>query len=370
MSANNLLGLIYTNARDELLPEITAVRAMGSVPFAGRYRLVDFQLSNMVNAGVTAVGLITKANYRSLMDHVGSGKPWDLSRKREGVAFLPPFNTVTTGPVNAKIDAFYGNLDYITNSKKEYVLICDSNVICNVDYEAMLKAHIAKGADITVAYANGGVPKIDGRMIMTLDENGKVVDAVSSVGDEEGVCYCLNTYIFKRSLFEKLLHEAHSRRVPFFTAVILSNIDKLSVYGYEFDGFVRTIDSLQSYYDISMELLDRENRKQLFAAERPVYTKVKDAAPAIYSVDSSVKNSLVANGCIVEGEVENCILFRGVHIGKGAKIKNSIIMQDTFIGEGACAECVIMDKDTVLKPRKHICGSPNYPVYISKGTVI
>ena len=368
MAANNVLGIIFSNAYDEVLPQLTALRTMGSVPFAGRYRLIDFQLSHMVNAGISQVGIITKSNYRSLMDHVGNGKPRELSRKRGGMTILPPFNTPETGMFKGKADSLYGSIDYISSSDKDYVIMADCNVICNIDYDSLLKAHIAKNADITIAYANGIPPAVNSATEFTFDENGRIIDDRYVECRSSSVNYSLKIMVIGRTLLERLLHEAHSARIDDFETIIIKNLSLLGIYGYEVKGFVRTLESLRSYYEVSMDILNPENRKALFAS--PVYTKVRDQFPAVYGISAKVKNSLIADGCKIDGEVENCILFRGVTVAKGAKLKNCIIMQDSYIGDNSEIECVIADKQVVVKPNKKLCGASNYPVYIGKGIVI
>lgn len=370
MSAKNVLGIIFSNAYDEAVPELTALRTMGSIPFAARYRLIDFPLSNMVNAGIPQVGVITKSNYRSLMDHIGTGKPWDLSRKREGMTLLPPFNTPATGITSGKVDSLYGSISYISKSAKEHVLLTDCNVICSMDYEKLIKAHTAKDADITIAYANGNPPAIENGTELILDADGRVVDTGIIDCYSGSANYSLKVMIIRRTLLERLLHEAHSAKIDDFETIISKNVKHLRIYGYEQTGFVRVLGSLQNYFDISLELLKLENRKALFTPDRPVYTKVSDQVPSIYGIGADVKNSLIADGCKIYGEVENSILFRGVTVEKGAKIKNSIVMQNTFIGENSTLNCVIIDKSAVVKPNKMLCGAENYPVYIGKGIVI
>ena len=370
MSAKNVLGIIFSNAYDEVLPQLTALRTMGSVPFAGRYRLIDFPLSNMVNAGISKVGVITKSNYRSLMDHIGTGKPWDLSRKREGMTLLPPFSFANLGVPAGKADALYGSISYISDSNKDYVLLTDCNIICNMDYEDMIKAHIAKNADITLAYAKGVPPMIPDACEFELGENGRVLSDTLIECYTGEANYSLKTMIIGRTLLERLLHEAHSARIDDFETILGNNVNHLNVYGYEVKGYVKVLESLQSYYDASMEILKSENRKQLFVAERPFLTKVRDQVPAFYGMESKVSNSLIADGCKIEGEVENSILFRGVTVAKGAKVKNAIIMQDSFVGENASVESVILDKKVIVKPGKKLCGDSSYPVYVGKGIVI
>ncbi len=337
MRANNVLGIIYASTYDQSLPELTNMRTMGSVPFGGRYRLIDFPLSNMVNSGISKVGVITKSNYRSLMDHLGTGKPWDLSRKREGMFILPPFNSAedSGGLFANRIDALIGCTSFISSSTNEYVLLCDCNTICNIDLNLLFDAHEQSGADITAAYCHGTVPALSNTMTFDLDSDGRIKEiAISSTGGAEG------------------------------------NYGALKICGYKTEGFVVTLDSLKSFYDANMALLDLGNRSELFCRERPVYTKVRDEVPAIYGLGADVKNSLIADGCKIEGKVENSILFRGVTIGKDAVVKNSIVMQGAYVGSGATLNSVIMDKISIIKPDKSLCGTDTFPVYVGKGIVV
>ncbi|MCR4615587.1 MAG: glucose-1-phosphate adenylyltransferase subunit GlgD [Clostridiales bacterium] len=371
MRVNNIVGIIYSNAYDSALSELTALRTMGSVPFGGRYRLIDFALSEMVNSGITKVGVITKNNYRSLMDHLGTGKSWDLSRKKDGMFILPPFSNADSHKAyNNRIEALTGTLDFIRNSKEDYVVMCDCNVLCNIDLGKFFHAHIESGADITIAYHHGKTPATD-PVTFELDGSGRIISApLANISSEESD-YSLNIYVLRRSLLERLINEANSMGcTSFLRDVIGRNLEKLKIYGYEVADFVRVIDSLQSYFNISLELLDKDNRKALFHPERPVYTKVRDNESAFYALGSNVGNSLVADGCKIYGTVENCILFRDVVVSKNAVVRNSIIMQDSYIGEGARAENVIFDKGVTLKPGKVLCGALDYPVYVGKNITV
>ncbi len=370
MATNNVLGIIFSNACDKVIPELTALRAMGSVPFAGRYRLIDFPLSNMVNAGITKVGVITNSNYRSLMDHIGNGKPWDLSRKREGLTILPPFNQPDAGMYKGKAEALHGSIDYISKSGKDYVILSDCNTVSNLDYEDMLRFNARKNADITIACAYGIPANIPNAVEFVTDDTDKVTEIKYIDYFSRAVNYSLNTLIIKRTLLERLLREATAKRIVDFEEIFASNIENLNIYCYKQDGYVKTIESISSYYNISMDLLNPDVRKALFDRNRPIYTKTGDRTPAIYGIAANVHNSLIADGCKIEGEVENCILFRGVKIGKGAKVKNSIIMQDCVIGDNTDIDCVITDKNVNVRQGKKLCGASNYPVYIGKGIVI
>lgn len=369
MINNNVLGIIFSSAYDEKIREMTNIRTMGSIPFAGRYRLIDFVLSNMVNCGISKVGVITKSNYQSLLDHLGSGKAWDLSRKTDGMTILPPFNLGSGGVYSSRIEALSNVMDFITGCRKDYVVLADCNAICNIDYDEILNMHEKNGADITIAYKNGEVPNIDDRMVLTLDENKRVTEV--AVSPAVGVAdFSLNIIVISRMLLERLINDAKSQNFKSFEQdIIQNNVSNLKIYGYEVKEYAKVIDSLQSYYDISMGLV-KGDYKKLFNKERPVYTKSRDHMPATYGISSSVNNSLVGDGCIIKGKVENSIIFRGVTIEEGAEIKNSIIMQDTFIGSGAKINCAILDKGVVVKPARELSGAPTYPLYVGKKIIV
>ena len=370
MATPNVLGIIYSNVYDDCLSELTSVRTMGSVPFAGRYRLIDFVLSGMVNGGIAKVGISTKANYQSLMDHIGSGKAWDLSRKRDGMTILPPFNLTGSGGVyKSRLEALSGMLQYISESGKDYILLSDCNVVCNLDYEKIIDEHIKGGADITIAYKRGVAPKLGDNMSFELDGD-RITKVIVGEAGETAVNYSLNIMVLSRVLLERLVHGAMGQGYESFERdVIGKNVGSLNIKGYKVDGYARTIDSLQSYYDISMALLTGEF-KDLFAKDLPVYTKVRDDMPAIYGVCAGAKNSLVADGCIIKGTVENSILFRGAYVAEGAVVKNSIIMQDSYISQNSKVNCAILDKQVVIKPGREISGADSYPIYIGKNITV
>lgn len=370
MIGSNVLGIIYSNVYDEQLSDLTSMRTMGSVPFAGRYRLIDFVLSNMVNCGISKVGISTKSNYQSLMDHLGSGKPWDLSRKLEGMTLLPPFNLLGSGGMyKSRIEALESMMNYISRSNKEYVMLADCNVVCNLDYGDIIEKHIESGADITIAYKRGIKPSINDTMIFDLDGD-RITSMTMGESVGEAVNYSLNIIVIKKALLETLINAANSMgQVSFERDIIGSNLNSLYIRGHKVDEFAKTIDSRQSYYDISMSLVAGEYR-QLFQFGRPIYTKVRDDMPAIYGLSANAKDSLIADGCVIKGTVENSILFRGVYVAEGAVIKNSIVMQDSYVSQGAHINCAILDKEVVIKPNKELSGASTYPIYIGKNITI
>ena len=371
MIGKDVLGILYTDAYNDCISELTALRTTGSVPFGGRYRFIDFPLSNMVNSGITKVGVITKNNYRSLMDHVGSGKSWDLSRKNSGLFILPPYN-FGGGKYKGRLEALRNTMDFIQASSEEYVLLCDTNIICNMDFKKLIKYHESKNSDITICYKEGKYPQLANLMRFSVDADGVIADMTVPPKAEEGEgTFGVNIIVMKKSLLERLVNQATAGDYDVFEKeVIMKNIDKLNIYGYKIDTYCSVIDSMQTYYDTNMDLLDPAVSAQVFDRNNPVYTKVHDDMPAIYGVDSKAKNCVFADGCKIEGEVENSVLFRGVQVAKGAVVKNSVIMQSCYIGEDANLNCVIMDKNGVIRPRKSISGDSAYPIYIGKNISI
>ncbi len=368
--ANDVLAIIHSNAYDEALPELTNMRTMGSVPFGGRYRLIDFMLSNLVNAGISKVGVITKSNYQSLMDHLGTGKPWDLSRKRSGMYLLPPFLLGETGTFDSRIESIKGNMHFISRSTEEYVLVADCNVVINFSVDELIKFHEQSKADISVLCKHGKTPDLSNLMTFDIGEDNRVTKVTVGAQSEEAD-YSLNVFFMKKALLERLFNEAYAmHKTSMAIDIFQANVKSLRICAMKTDKFTASIDSLATYYKANMMLLDSANRNDLFSKDRPVYTKVRDDMPALYAIDSDVKNSLVSDGCEIKGEVEGSVLGRGVKVEKGAVIKNCVIMQDCFIGSGAHIENAILDKNVVFKPGKTLVGADDFPVYVGKGIVI
>ncbi len=371
MRGNNVVGIIFSNMHDDTLRQITNIRTFGSVPFGGRYRTIDFPLSNMVNSGVNKVGVITKSNYQSLMDHLGSGKAWDLSRKREGLFILPPFGNGNSMYSN-RIEALNGISNFLRQCKEEYVILSDCDMVCNLDYKKILEAHLENNADITIVYKSSAMPEdLIEPVELELNSNGKVTDIVVGIKKGEKCNWSMGIYVMKKDFLRKVIADAVSRnRSNFVRDILQLGVLESKIYGYKFEGYVGALDSMQSYFNVNMDLMNIDILNDLFNPMRPIYTKVRDEMPARYGLSSSVSNSIVADGCLIEGEVENCVLFRGVQIGKGCKITNSIIMQDTVISKDVTLDYVISDKDVVFGEGKSMLGVDSYPIYVSKGSVV
>lgn len=371
--AHSAVGVIFSNIHDENIPELSRHRTMASIPYGGRYRLIDFALSNMVNAGITTVGVVTKYNYQSLLDHLGSGKDWDLARKDGGIILLPPYSDETDTPYNNRLEALKGITGFLNHRNEEYVVISDCDGIAHIDIADIIAYHEEKGADITMAY-HEETGKIDQSYFLTFaaNETGRIEEVQISpktTATSKSNVY-INIMVINREFLLNIIQDAVTRGLTSFGKDILTKqVDSLKLYAYHFSGYYAGINSLQKYYQHSMELLDKKTRDELFGA-RDIYTKVRDSAPSMYADDAIVKNSLISDGCVIEGTVENCILFRGVKIGKGSVIRNSIIMQDSVIGVGVELDSVITDKNVVIRDRRHLAGCAELPFFIGKGRMI
>lgn len=370
----NALGIIFPNSYDSLVPELVGERLMASIPFAGRYRMVDFILSSMVNCGIDNVSLIVRKNYHSLMDHLGSGREWDLTRKNGGLNIVPPFAEKTVKVYNGRVEALASVLDFLKDQKEKYVVMSDANIAVNFDFKAMIDAHIASGADVTVAYSEEKLPKaalesevLSKDLYYTLNvEDGRVTKIYMNKKEDTVQNLSMNIYVIDRELLIDQITTAFVRGYTYFERDILApQLDKLNVQAFKYDGYIARISGMKSYFDENMKLLDDANLDALFSAN-PVYTKIRDDNPTRYIKGAKAKNIMAADGCVIEGEVENSVLFRGVKVAKGAKVKNCVLMQDTVVEAGASVEYVISDKNVTISEGKELKGTDTFPVYVAK----
>ncbi|MBO5353709.1 MAG: glucose-1-phosphate adenylyltransferase subunit GlgD [Lachnospiraceae bacterium] len=376
-SKTSALGIIFPNSYDATVPELANVRLMASIPFASRYRLIDFILSGMSNSGIDNISLLVNKNYHSLMDHLGSGREWDLVRKNGGLTLFPPNAEKTSLHYTGRISALESMVGFLRHQKEEYVVIADTNCAVNFDFKDLVETHAASGADITIAYNESEIP--DGYLNLSGEggfyysyglDNGRITKIYVNPTEEGTHNLSMNIFVIKRELLIEMVDVAFVRGLRYFERdVLLNSLDKLNVRGYKFDGYVARITSLQSFFNENMKLLDDANLNALFDAA-PVYTKIRDDNPTRYIAGAKVENIMAADGCVIEGEVENSILFRGVKIEKGAKVKNSILMQDTVIKAGANIEYLITDKNVVVSDDKTMKGTDSYPIYITKNTTV
>ncbi len=374
-------GLIFSNIHDASIPELTKPRTMASIPFGGRYRLIDFALSNMVNSDITTVGLITHDNYQSLLDHIGTGKDWDLARRSGGIRILPPFITSSSRGdaklYQTRLEALVGVRNFVENCGADNVIISDCNMICNIDFTDALDNHIANDADITIITKLVNTTELKFPLdkyikVVEYNENGEITDYCTYDNQQGELHINTNMMILKRSYLLSVINEAESRGYDSFSRdVMRRNLGKHKFFAYEYDGYFNYIDSMQKYFFCNMKMLDSGKRKLVFHVKnRPVYTKVRNSAPTRYTESAKVTNSIIADGCVIEGVVENSILFRGVKVGKGTVIKNCILLQNTYTGEDVYLNCVVTDKDVTIKNGKMLSGHETLPFYIGKGTTV
>ncbi len=369
-----VMGMIFSNIYDSSLGELTNYRTVASLPFGGRYRQIDFVLSNMSNSGITKIGVITKYNYRSLMDHLGSCADWDLNRKNSGIEIIPPFASGSTIVYKGKLEALYSAVNFIDNNRYDYVLLSDSNVICNIDYRPVIEKHIKSKADITAIALPAD--KANGRKypaVFGTDNHGKVnavyVESTAKTGNYVG----MGMFLISRQKLVEVINNSYSKGVVHFERDFLQrdfNDKKLSINIYEYKGTALRNDSIQKYYANNMKLLNSNVRNSIFNEEAPIFTKVRDEIPTTYKTGSSVKNCLIADGCNLAGKVKNSILFRDVTIAENAFVSDCIIMQGTKIGKGATLKCVILDKNVTVKEGAALMGTPEHPVIIKKGETV
>lgn len=373
-------GIIFSNIHDANIPELTRNRTMASVPFGCRYRLIDFTLSNMVNSNINNVSVITHYNYQSLMDHIGSGKDWDLARRSGGIKILPPFITAYANNTNSlystRLEALKSVYNSISKITDDYVVLSDCDVICNIDLKDMIRCHTASGADITIAVKRVHLTKEKAKInvILDSDESGRITDVKAGLTNFEGEADInLNIMVMHRQYLQDIVLDAIAHNYDSLTKdILLKNVERKVYRTYRYEGYFACISSSQDYYASSMELInDSDVRAQLFGVKnRPIYTKVRNSAPTYYSPEAKVKNSLIADGCQIFGEVENSIIFRGTKIGKGTVVKNCILFQDTFTGENVKLNCVIADKNVVIRDNKNLSGDETLPFYLAKGKMI
>ncbi len=374
MSAkNNVLGLIFASMHDSDVIDLTKKRTMGSIPFGGRYRLIDFPLSNMVNSGIKEVGVITKSNYGSLLDHLGSGREWDLSGKNGGLHLLPPFSHVDSGMYRGRLEALNGVWDFVEHSNAEYVIMSDCDVVTTIDYKAAIKFHEESKADITVVYGKHPYDsnKEQTATVLGLDEEGRVNDVMIDPQIAGECSIFLNMFVIAKDVLRNIVVNSASRSEYNFTKdVMQAKKNEYRIMGFEHKNYFSKIDSMMAYYDANMALLKTENRENLFIKSAPIYTKIRDNGPVKFGLESDITNSLIADGCVIDGTVENCVLCRGARISKDAVVKDCIIMQDTIIGKKCNISNVITDKNVEIGDEKIMTGSASYPLYIGKNAVI
>jgi len=368
------MGIIFSNIYDSRMGALTEIRTSASIPVGGRYRQVDFILSNMANSGIRHIGIVTKYNYQSLLDHLGSCQEWDLNLNTHGVVFLPPYSTGHNGIYRGKLEALQTALPVLESGDHEYVVLADSNIMASVDFRKVIDAHAESGCDVTVVTKNNVA---DGKELchfaVKADETGKAVSMGVSYAAPAEYAVSMGMFVMKRDFLIKNVRELVPHGLYHLERDFIMNLfnrGELSVNVYNFEGIALSNDCVEAYYRNNMALLDADVRRSLFRGEVPIYTKVRDEVPTRYGKNAEVANCVVADGCRLDGKAENCVIFREVKVQEGAEIGDSIIMQGSVIEAGASVRYAILDKNVTVKSGTRLLGSPEHPLVIRKGVTV
>jgi glucose-1-phosphate adenylyltransferase len=372
-------GLIFSNIHDSNIPELTRYRTLAIVPFGCRYRLIDFALSNMVNSNITKVGIVTHNNYQSLMDHIGNGKDWDLARRSGGIKILPPFITAYDNQTAQKLyttrlEALMGVTNFISRCNEDYIVLTDCDVVCNIDLKKVIAQHAETDADVTVVTKkiHTDEHELSSHVyVVSRKEDGEIAEIVEYTPDVKGnIEVSMNIIVFKRLYLLNAIQDAAAHGYTNIYRDII-NRQQGKIYEYAYEGYYEVISSLAGFFRTNMALLDPAVRAELVANhDAPIYTKVRNSPPTRYAATAQVRNSMVADGCVIEGTVENSIIFRGVHVGKGTVVRNCILLQDTYVGSDAKLDCVISDKNVMVKDGRTLAGHETLPFFLPKGTMV
>lgn len=369
----NVMGIIFAN--DATMGDLTSKRTMASLPFGGRYRQVDFHLSNMTCAGIRHIGIISRHSYQSLMNHVGSGEEWGLELGEGGLEFLTPYAMSTNAAYRGKLENLYFAMDFLEyGPADELVVMADSAILSNIDMTAVLNAHVASGKDITVVTKAGvadGVKQLD--LALKLGENGTVADmAVDYVAPADYVA-SMDIFVMSKAWLMNQVKEHVAHNMYHMDRDLVMGLwqkDAASVNVYEFDGIAMFNESVEEYFYNSLSLIKKDVRRGMFASNHPIYTKVRDRVPTYYGESCEIENCIIADGCMLDGEVENSVLFRQVTICEGAEVEDCIIMNDSVVGEGAKLKYVILDKDVTVRPGAKLYGTAKNPIIVKRGEVV
>ncbi|GAA0700936.1 glucose-1-phosphate adenylyltransferase subunit GlgD [Paraclostridium ghonii] len=370
------MGIINLNKKGDNLKELSDSRVLGSIPIGGRYRIIDFALSNMVNAGMKNIGIFSDQKYRSLTDHLGNGSHWDLSAKNDGLFVFSPENTkkqICRAIKKGDVHNIFSNIDYIEKSKQEYVLIAPSYMICNIDYKKSLNYHKLLGNDVTIIYKNVDNADEDfiGTTMLNINDKNQISSMGINIGRKSNADISMDMYIMKKSLLIDMIYDAVSTgEYANIEDYINESLEKINIGAYQYSGYLKCINSTKSYFESNKDLLNVDVANELFYSDRKIFTKEKNEQPTLYTGTSNVKNSFVATGCVIEGEIQDSIIFRKVHVKKGVVIKNSIVMQNSTIQENVKLDNVILDKNVFISRDKELKGDIKLPLVVEKNVIL
>ena len=371
--AINAAGIIFSSLNDNTLSRLTSDRTVAAIPFACRYRLVDFCLSNMVNANISNINVVANYNYRSLTEHLGSGKDWDLARRSGGVHIISPYQTAHSASAkmfSTHMEALISMKEYIDEFTEEYVILMDSDNVLNIDLADVIKAHELTGAKITLV-TQQTAPDYSSKhpRMMLSSVAGKVTDiTMSSVYTERNPELSLGIFVMSTVYLRKLIEEAQGYNTHSLTNLMLKNFKAQNYRTYKYNGFVASVSSFLDYYKYSIHLAKNEESRSslLNKKEAPIFTRVHNSAPVVYKTGAKVESSMIADECIIEGTVINSVLFRGVHVSKGAVVKDSVLFSGTYVGKNSQLNCIVTDKDVHVSDNVQLSGNENMPFYVQK----
>ncbi|WP_409969064.1 glucose-1-phosphate adenylyltransferase subunit GlgD [Bengtsoniella intestinalis] len=364
-------GIIFSYQRENSLKELGESRASASVPFGGRYRAVDFPLSAMVNAGAMDVGVVLQGKYQSILDHLGTGKDWDLSRKRGGMKVLPMFDyqsKLAQGDFRGRLDALVCVRSYLASIRQSYVVLMDGDLVANLPLRDIVDSHIASGADITCVCGNDSFYTENGTYF-DIDDNGKVKDVAYNLHRPRGY-RGLETYVISTKLLLQLVDDAASHDQVLWRKMLSDKSNELNIRSYLWSGFAAQVRTVQEYYNCSMQILQADIRSDLFNKSRPIRAKGADMASAYIAPSAECASTLIPDGCFIEGIVENSVLFPGVIVEEGASVSNCILFKGCVVRKGAKLSYLIADKYVDVSEGCNLRGNANYPIVISKGSKV
>jgi len=368
-------GLCLSDPHPDRACDGSKIRTLSAARYAGRYRLVDFMLSNMVNSKIFTIGMVLNSHYQSLISHIGMGKEWDLARKSGGVFFFPPYLADERQSVNSELDGpLQRAAEYISEAKGEYVVLVDSSIVYNMDYRTAIEAHKKSGADITAIYTKKVVSTVEreNAVIFDINESGRVCGVNRAPYSSEKQNVSLGAYIMRKGFFIQLtVHEKNCGMLRFSRVLLADALERLYVAAFEYKGYCAHISSIETFFNYNMEILDENNRNALFDFEgRRIFTNRKDSLPTKYGKEAEIKNSIVSDGCQIDGTVINCVVSRNVRIKAGAVVRNCILQDDTTIEKHAMLDYVVTDRSVIISGHRSMIGNFNYPVYVEHGRII
>lgn len=348
-------------------------RPVGACSFLGRYRIIDFPISNMSNSGIDNIQVYIRRKPRSLTEHLGTGRHYNINSKRGKLHILFSENGMENDIYNNDIAAYMENIECIENNHFPYVVIAPSYMVYVMDYSELLREHVDSGADITLLYHSVDNAKESylSCSFLNLNRQKGVLSIEANRGSAKSRNIFMDTYVMKKELFLELIHKAHKLSSMYTLADIVSQeCEELDIRGVSHRGFFASITDFSSYYNANISLIDFKTARTLFTDEWPIYTRTNDSCPTQYFDTADVKNSVVSNGCLIEGAIENSIIGRGCEIKQGAVVKNCVVLPGAVIGQDVHAENLVIDKHARLIHVKEVVAEKEHPGYIRRGDTL